>query len=403
MSDPVLGKVMDYYTSDWPLDKTKLPNLDELRYFWNKRNDITINNGLVYINDKIIVPFNLRKLILNILHETHLGITKTIKRAKNFYHWPNMSKDIENYINNCYLCAKYQRKNSKEILKNHDLPKRSFEKIGIDIADFGGNYYLIIFDYYSRWLEILKIHDKSVNTIITTLKPIFSRFGIPNYCVSDNVPFNSSMFKQFSIDWNFKSITTSPNYPQSNGLAEKGVGIAKDFMRKCLETGQDLELYLLNYRSSPVAGLKYSPAEILQNRNIKTKLSVNEKTLFPKIPNNLYNQMKENHLKRQKYYNKGNQLKEKVFQIGDSILWLKNNVWEVGVIIGKANTPRSYIIQDVKGRRFRRTSVHLRINKTNVMIDSNKQKEIVAKGKGQADIIKSRFGRVINKPKKYLN
>jgi len=57
----------------------------------------------------------------------------------------------------------------------------------------------------------------------------------------------------------------------------------------------------------------------------------------------------------------------------------------------------------VKGRKFKRTSVHLKINKTNVMIDSNKQKEIVVKGQVQADIRKSRFGRVINKPAKYLN
>jgi len=285
----------------------------------------------------------------------------------------------------------------KKTLKNHKLPKRSFEKIGIDIADFGAKYYLIIFDYYSQWLEILLIQDKSANTIISALKPIFSKFGIPNYCVSDNVPFNSSIFIQFSKDWNFKSITTSPNYPQSNGLAEKGVGIAKDFMRKCLETGQDLELYLLNYRSSPVAGLKYSPAEILQNRKLKTKLPVNEKTLLPKIPIKLYNQMKENQLKQQKYYNRGSQLKDKVFKIGDSVLWLKNNVWEVGVIVGKAKTPRSYIIQDVKGKRYRRTSLHLKTNKTNEKL---KQKETVRRGKVNSDIKKTRSGRLINKPKK---
>jgi len=50
------------------------------------------------------------------------------------------------------------------------------------------------------------------------------------------------------MGWNFKSITTSLNYPQSNRLKKKGVGIAKDMMRKCLETGQGHELYLLNYR-----------------------------------------------------------------------------------------------------------------------------------------------------------
>jgi len=180
------------------------------------------------------------------------------------------------------------------------------------------------------------------------------------------------------------------------------VGIAKDFMRKYLETGQDLELYLLNYRSSPVAGFKYSPAEILQNKKLKTKLPVNIKTLLPKIPINLYNQMKENQLKQQKYYNKGSQLKEKVFKfnVGDSVLWLKVNVWEVGVIVGKANTPRSYIVQDVKGKRFRRTALHLKINKTNEIL---KQKETVRRGKVNSDIKKTRSGHLINKPKKYLN
>lgn len=82
---------MNYYKSDWPSDKTKLPNLDEFCYFWN---DITINDGLVFINDKIIVSFKLRKLILNILHETHLGVNKTTKRANNFDNWLSLRKDL---------------------------------------------------------------------------------------------------------------------------------------------------------------------------------------------------------------------------------------------------------------------------------------------------------------------
>lgn len=42
MLDPKLGKIMEYYISNQPLDKTKLPNLDEIRYLWNNRNYITI-------------------------------------------------------------------------------------------------------------------------------------------------------------------------------------------------------------------------------------------------------------------------------------------------------------------------------------------------------------------------
>lgn len=121
-TNPVLSKILGYYKSNWPTDKTKLPNIDELRYFWNNRNDITINDGIVCINDKLIVPFKLRILILGLFHETHMGINKTTKRAKTFYYWPGIGKKIKQIISNSDPCAKYQRKNTKEFLKNDDLP-----------------------------------------------------------------------------------------------------------------------------------------------------------------------------------------------------------------------------------------------------------------------------------------
>lgn len=85
-----------------------------------------------------------------------------------------------------------------------------------------------------------------------------------------------------------------------------------------------------------------------------------------------------------------------MFNIGDSVLWLKNSVWEVGVIVGKANTPRSYIVQDVKGKRFKRTSLHLKqIRYSN--------KKTVRREQVKSDTKKTRSGHLINKPKKYLN
>lgn len=86
------------------------------------------------------------------------------------------------------------------------------------------------------------------------LKIIFSCFGIPKIYISDNIPFNIEVFIDFAKDWNFELITTSPNYPQSNGLAKKSVGIAENFIKKLILTGKDLALFLLDYRNTPVAG-----------------------------------------------------------------------------------------------------------------------------------------------------
>jgi len=58
------------------------------------------------------------------------------------------------------------------------------------------------------------------------------KFGIPNEIVFDNMPFGSVRFSMYAKDWNFKLTKSSTYYAQSNGLAEKGVGIAKDMLKK---------------------------------------------------------------------------------------------------------------------------------------------------------------------------
>ncbi|XP_026821572.1 uncharacterized protein K02A2.6-like [Rhopalosiphum maidis] len=183
---------------------------------WSLRNEIVASDGLLYFKNKLIVARELKQFIMSLLHETHIVITKTVKRAKTYNYWPGLNSDIENYIIKFELCARFQRKQSKELLLNHKIPKRAFEKVDIDIPDFGGVSYLILVDYYSRWLAVVEISDKTAETIVSVLKTLFSRF-----------------------EWDFKIITSSPNYPQSNDMAEKGVGIFKTMMRKCEQTDQD--------------------------------------------------------------------------------------------------------------------------------------------------------------------
>ena len=50
---------------------------------------------------------------------------------------------------------------------------------------------------------------------------------------SDNEPqYSSSSFKKFAMDWRFQHITSSPEYPKSNGLDEKTVQTVKSWLEK---------------------------------------------------------------------------------------------------------------------------------------------------------------------------
>ena len=80
--------------------------------------------------------------------------------------------------------------------------------------------YLVLVDYYSKYLEFTQLPDKTAKTIVAHTKSICSRHGIPEEVIRDNIPFNSREFREFTRDWGIKVPTSSPVYPQSNGQAE---------------------------------------------------------------------------------------------------------------------------------------------------------------------------------------
>ena len=78
------------------------------------------------------------------------------------------------------------------------------------------------------------------------MKSIFARHGILRVLVSDNATcYASRRFKMFADDFNFEHRTSSPGYPQSNGKAEKSVGIVKGVLNKALDSNDDIYLALL--------------------------------------------------------------------------------------------------------------------------------------------------------------
>ena len=102
------------------------------------------------------------------------------------------------------------------------LPQRPWEKIASDLFEFKGKTYIIVVDYFSRYIEILKLSTTSSASIITALKTMFSRQGIPDVLVTDNGPqYASQEFREFSTSYNFNHQTSSPYHPQGNGEVER--------------------------------------------------------------------------------------------------------------------------------------------------------------------------------------
>ncbi|GFO44596.1 Pol polyprotein [Plakobranchus ocellatus] len=195
----------------------------------------------------------------------------------------------------------------KKPIKSHDIPSIPWQKVASDIFTINGKNYLLVVDYryYSHFVELALLNDTRSSTIVTHFKSIFSRHGIPQTLITDNGPNHVSReFKQFTSSWEIEHITSSPRYPQSNGLAERMVQTVKNLISKAGDT--DPYLALLNLRAAPLKNLP-SPAELLMGRKLKTKLLIASKLLRPKkqSPAVIKNTMRKSQADQQKYYNRG--------------------------------------------------------------------------------------------------
>ena len=147
------------------------------------------------------------------------------------------------------------------------VPDRPWQVIGTDICHVKKRPYLIAVDYFSKFIEVNYLPSLSPSETIRALKSLFARHGIPEVVRSDNGPqYDSAEFAKFAKYWEFKHVTSSPFYAQSNGEGERAVQTA-----------------LLAYRSTPLQGGK-SPSELLFGRQIRCTLPCLPESLQPRWP-----------------------------------------------------------------------------------------------------------------------
>ena len=131
--------------------------------------------------------------------------------------------------------------------------------------------------------------------MISTLKSIFTHYGVPLVLMSDNEPqFDSSYMREFANTFGFQHVTSSLHYPQSIGLVERTIKT----MKSLLEHTTDPYLVLLSYRATSLPWCNYSPAELLMGRRIKTDIPQTASCLTPQwhfLPDF---QQKDNELRR---------------------------------------------------------------------------------------------------------
>ena len=238
--------------------------------------------GIVLKDTHIVIPHKKHQTTPNLIHEGYLGLNKCKLRIKDTVYWPGLNEQLEKLVLDCELCLKYSHSKCKQkpgSSLGQEIPVHPWTKLATDIFHFESSSYLLIVDYTSRFPVVHQLSLITGPHIANQCKEVFSEYGWPETLISDNGPcYTSQAFTSVMQCYNVDHITSSPHYPQSNGLAEKYVQIVKSLFYKAKEKGKDFYKCLMIYCNTPFTGSLQSHMQILQGRNARSDFPLSNAT-----------------------------------------------------------------------------------------------------------------------------
>ncbi|VDI28768.1 Hypothetical predicted protein [Mytilus galloprovincialis] len=164
-------------------------------------------------NTRLVVPASLRQTVMELCHELpsagHQGVSRTMSKIKDKYHWYNMTKDINLFVLSCDTC----NKNKKASRHNQ----------------------------FTKWTECIPLPSQTAEvTAQAAINEFFTRFGYPFQLFSDQGRnFESALFKAVCDLLQIHKARTTPYRPQSNGQVERQNRSLMDAVRCFVDSQQE--------------------------------------------------------------------------------------------------------------------------------------------------------------------
>lgn len=344
----------------WPDSRDAVPV--ELRVYWGFRDELTLQDGLIFKGTRVVIPREMQTLMLKKIHSSHQGPEACIRRAKDVIFWPGMTTDIRQLVSQCSVCNEFLQKQPKEPLMTYEIPSYPWQMVAQDLFTVNNEDYLITVDFYSDYWELDRLTSTTSETVVALSKSQFARFGIPETVLTDNGPqFRAESYATFAKEWEFSHITSSPYHSQANGKAESAVKIAKRLIKKASKGNQDLHLVILNWRNTPSEGVNLSPVQKLQSRRTRTLLPTRTELLEPKVADNVPSDIEHRRRKAKAYYDKG-AYPLPALTIGEVVRMQpldRTGSWSKVAVVKKI-AERSYLVKTDQGHLLRRNRRFLR-------------------------------------------
>ncbi|KAF7259710.1 hypothetical protein EG68_03197 [Paragonimus skrjabini miyazakii] len=128
--DEEMEKLEEKIRNGWP-DNARQVSGTICPYF-KVRDELTTKNGLVFRGERLVVPRAARKVTMQEIHRSYLGVRSCTRRAKDTVYWPDMTSHIKDFVSTCTVCKQYGTRQAKEPMVCRSVPKRPWQHVAIE-------------------------------------------------------------------------------------------------------------------------------------------------------------------------------------------------------------------------------------------------------------------------------
>jgi hypothetical protein len=207
---------------------------------WIDPHQLKCLNGLWYKEGRVVVTEDLegKRNIIKVHHDPpvqgHPGISKTIQLVERNYWWPQMRKDITDYVQGCADCQRHKVNNrpTKAPLRPiYPKPEAMpFETIALDFitklpVSQGYDSILTVTDHDCTKASIFIPCNEEINaegTAALYIKHVFAHFGLPRKVISDRDPrFISKFIQEVCRITGIERNPSTAYHPRTDGQSER--------------------------------------------------------------------------------------------------------------------------------------------------------------------------------------
>ena len=184
------------------------------------------------IKFRVVLPPSFHQRALHIVHNCplagHLGVERTLLKAKDYYFWIGMKPAVKDFIAKCHVCncMRSHKTESPEAGK-WPVVKCKFFRVHIDlvgpfpVGNTQHKYICVMVDAFTRYTYCHAILDKSATSVAAALSSFICRFGCPRELISDNGrEFINTVVAGVVEKLNIHHFSVQAYRPSANGLVE---------------------------------------------------------------------------------------------------------------------------------------------------------------------------------------